>query len=248
MKRKLRIYYLDYNAEKYENRSRDPSKERPNWFSYHSSFRNILKTILEQNSNFEIYFTWWYDKKNEEELSINYEFNNLINNLKNKGNHFEVMTGSFGSGAASAKALFQHLNEFNDEHKDDLIYTCENDYLHKLDWIECLEDMCESNVDFDYISLYDHADNYNLTVHKNFHIKLIACKKQIWKTGFSTCFSKIAKLKTIKEDINILKNYDDYMCFAYLQLLNRKLLIAVPGLSTHAMKGLESPAINWEFM
>ena len=47
---------------------------------------------------------------------------------------------------------------------------------------------------------------------------------------------------------NILSNYDDFICFFYLKLFNRKLLISIPGISTHAMHGLESPSIDWNII
>jgi hypothetical protein len=244
-KKRLRIFYLDYDAINFESRSRDPMKGRPSWFSYELCLINLLSSILNQNSGFEIHFTWWYDKANNQEIKTNAKLIGLVNQLKNNGHFFNIITSDFKSGAKSAQHLFKYLSEIDDQFNSDIIYTCENDYLHMPDWVSKIESLYNSNIIFDYVSLYDHLDNYTLAIHQDFKINLYYTENNIWRSGFSTCFSKISTLAVIKRDINILNKYDDFICFTYLKLLNRKLLISIPGLSTHAMLGYESPSIEW---
>jgi hypothetical protein len=244
-KKRLRIFYLDYDAINFESRSRDPMKGRPSWFSYELCLINLLYSIVHQQSSLEIHFTWWYDKSDDQEIKLSSKLIELVNQLKDKGHFFEIICADFQSGAKSAKQLFKYLSEIKDEFNSDIIYTCENDYLHVPDWIFKIENLYNSNINFDYVSLYDHKDNYTLKIHQDFITTLYSTENNIWRTGFSTCFSKISTLEVIKRDLQILSNYDDFICFTYLKLFNRKLLISIPGLSTHAMQGYESPAIQW---
>ena len=247
-KRKLRIYYLDYNAVKFESRSRDPNKTRPEWFSYEVCLNNILYSVINSNSNFEIHFTLWYDAVDATEINLTESTQKLTPQLNNLGHTFQIITGDFKSGANSAKQLLEFLNQNKEFSDDDLIYVCENDYLHQIDWIKKVDELYTSQIEFDYVSLYDHRDNYTLPIHQEFNVKFHYTEHNIWRTGFSTCFSKISTLGVIKRDLSILLNYDDFLCFSLLKLFNRKLLISIPGLSTHAMTNFQSPAVNWDLI
>jgi hypothetical protein len=245
-KRNLRIFYQDYDAISFESRSRDPNKSRPSWFTYERCLNNLIYSIIHSRSKFNIYFTLWYDSNDISNIKILETTQNLITQLELKGHSFKILSGDFRSGAVSAKNLTQYINSSNDYESDDLIYVCENDYLHQPNWIDYLDELIDSNLDFDYLSLYDHKDNYTLPIHQNFNSKLYYTKNHIWRTGFSTCFSKICTVSTLRKDYLTLLNYDDFFCFAMLNLFGRKLLIATPGLSTHAMINYESPAVDWE--
>jgi len=248
IKRKLRIYYLDYNAKKFEHRSRDPNKTRPDWFSYEVCLNNILYSIINSNSNIEVCFTLWYDAKDETDVNLSESTKNLISQFGNLEHSFQMITGDFKSGSNSAKELLIFLNQKTEFSDDDLIYICENDYLHQIDWIKKVNELYTSQIEFDYVSLYDHRDNYTLSIHQEFNVKFYHTEHNIWRTGFSTCFSKVSTLRVIKRDLSILTNYDDFLCFSLLKLFNRKLLISIPGLSTHAMTNFESPAVNWDLI
>ena len=136
-------------------------------------------------------------------------------------------------------------NNVIDIDEGDYIYFLENDYLHIDNWYQKFLEVIRSNIKFDYISLYDHRDNYNLPFHQNFIQKLRYTDNHIWKKVFSTCASVIVRYDTFKKDISIL-NMDDFTTFCYLNLLCRDLICPVPGLSTHAMLGFESPGVNWD--
>ena len=240
----LHIYYLHYNTQEFEGRSRDPQKRRPDWFSYNVCLMNVLKTITHRLFTGKVYFTLWHDgalKSN----SLSKEVLAAIGAAEQSGVAFNVLIGEFGSGAKSAHDLHYYIAGNTNIADDDLVYTLENDYLHQDGWLEKVEELVDSGIPFDYISLYDHADNYLLNVHKNFKNQMFFTRSNLWRTCFSTCYSKLAKCRTIKEDLAILNKYDDFLACALFNLKNRVLMVSTPGLSTHAMAGLESPSIDW---
>lgn len=244
-KQKLRIFYIDYDAMKFELRSRDPFKNRPAWFSYDLCLRNMLQSLANSKTNLSIHFTLWYDKKEDERISATKATLELMNRIERDGHIVEILSGDFQSGAKSGLALLTYLCSLSSEYDNDIVYICENDYLHKMNWVAAVEELYQSNLEFDYVSLYDHMDNYHLQIHQDFHSKMLYTDNNIWRTTFSTCTSKIARLHNFKKDFKIISQHDDFLAFAYLKLLNRKLITSIPGLSTHAMLGLESPGVNW---
>ena len=134
----------------------------------------------------------------------------------------------------------------------DFIYLLENDYLHDYDWIYFVNQLITSDVPFDYISLYDHADKYPFRqgfheMHKNLFSKIYVAGDRHWRTVPSTCYSFIVSAKKFKEDIGILESdLMDHQMFAELENKGRILLSPIPGLATHCMTNLLSPSIDWE--
>jgi hypothetical protein len=240
----LHIYYLHYNTKEFEHRSRDPQKHRPSWFSYEVCLVNILKTITHRNFSGKVHFTLWHDGALAPN-SLSTEVLAAVAAAELSGVVFNVVCGEFGSGAKSAHDLHFYLAGNAEIADDDLVYTLENDYLHQARWLEKVDELVRSGIPYDYISLYDHADNYVLNVHKNFKNQMFFTRDHLWRTCFSTCYSKLAKCRTIREDLAILTKYDDFLACALFNLKNRNLMVATPGLSTHAMNGLESPAVDW---
>ena len=240
----LHIYYLHYNTKEFEHRSRDPRKHRPSWFSYDLCLANILKTVSHRKFAGKVHFTLWHDG----ELKPNSLSNNVLTAIataEQSGVLFKAVCGEFGSGAKSAFNLHYHLAGDTNIADDDLVYTLENDYLHQDGWLDKVDELVNSGISFDYISLYDHADNYLLNVHKNFKNQMFYTRSHLWRTCFSTCYSKLARHRTLREDLAILLKYDDFLACALFNLKNRILMVSTPGLSTHAMTGLESPAVDW---
>jgi hypothetical protein len=241
----LHIYYLHYNARLFEGRSRDPQKRRPDWFSYNGCLTNMLRTLSECHFAGGVYFTLWYDG-DLAGTQLSPDVLLAIGAAEAAGVHVGVICGNFGSGAKSAHDLHHYLAGNAAIADDDLVYTIENDYLHQPGWLDKVDELVQSGIAFDYISLYDHADNYTLAVHKNFKNQLFFTRSSLWRTCFSTCFSKIMRMRTLREDIPILTAYDDFLACALMNLKARVLMVATPGLSTHAMTGLESPSVDWQ--
>jgi hypothetical protein len=98
---------------------------------------------------------------------------------------------------------------------------------------------------FDSLPLYDHVDNYRLPIHQRKNTQLFYTRSQIWKTALSTCWSFLSRHKTFTTDYILLSSNEDFMLFIKLSVIGRRLLVAIPGLSAHGMRGLESPGVDW---
>jgi glycosyltransferase involved in cell wall biosynthesis len=155
-----------------------------------------------------------------------------------------VIYNQWGNPSSSWVALLDYIL-INHKNPDDIIYLLEDDYLHQPDWLEKFAGLIQSNIHYDYLSLYDHGDNYTLPTHKRFNTELFHTKTHIWRTIFSTCGSFITRVRNIQEDELALKALPDFQLFLHLSMHGRVLLAAIPGLSTHAMTGLESPGVDW---
>jgi hypothetical protein len=236
---KLRIFYIHYNAKKYEAKSRDPNKLRPELFSYENCFDNLIQSIRNSKYKAKVELSIWFDG-NFDDLQNDFIYKNLPSDIKT-----QILHAEFRGGTKSCMALVEYIAAA-EYAPNDLIYLLENDYNHQMDWLDKTVELTQSNIPFDYISLYDHADNYRLPLHQRMNIQLYFSESQIWKTGLSTCWSFLAFHKTLFQDQVLLKTNEDFMLFVKLNLIGRRLITAVPGLSTHCMKGYESPAVDWK--
>jgi hypothetical protein len=234
----IRIFYIHYNADKYEKASRDPNKVRPDLFSYENCFRNLLQSIRQSYHKDSVELTIWFDG-NLDDYESDFISRNIPSDIKT-----QVLHGEFRNGTKSCMALVNYIAKAPFK-SDDLIYCLENDYSHQMDWLDKTWELLHSNVEFDYLSLYDHVDNYRLPIHQRMNTQLYFTPNQIWKTALSTCWSFLALHKTFCADSNLLNSNEDFMLFIKLNTIGRRLLVAVPGLSAHAMLGLESPGVNW---
>lgn len=234
----IRIFYIHYNTGKYEKSSRDPNKRRPELFSYENCFLNLLQSIRHSSYKDSVHLTIWFDG-NVEDLKTDFISQYIPTDINTN-----VLYGEFRSGTKSCMALVRHIAEASFA-PDDLIYCLENDYSHQLDWLNKTIELVNSEVAFDYLSLYDHVDNYRLPIHQRMNTQLFYTRTHIWKTALSTCWSFLLRHKTFCEDYELLSNNEDFMLFIKLNTIGRRLLVALPGLSAHGMRDLESPGVNW---
>lgn len=243
---KIYIYYRHYNAGAHGARARDPNKGRPKWFSYSNCLKNIIKTCCNQEST-EVNLIIWYDG-NINDISSDQSIIDLTSfKIDSKYLKLNILHNEWKGPTSSWIGLIDYiLKNHNDD--DDIIYLLENDYLHQTNWINNVLEVYASELKFDYLSLYDHADNYHLPTHKKFQTEFFYTKNQIWRTIFSTCGSFITTLKNIRNDEAALKTLPDFQLFLHLSVQGKILITSIPGLSTHAMLGLESPAVNWEYI
>jgi len=170
--------------------------------------------------------------------------------IKKNNCDYDVFFMAAGSGARAGQITLDHISSQSFE-SNSLVYILENDYLHTDRWIENIRDIYNSNINFDYLTLYDHGDKYHHTegFHKRYmslRSKVYVCGRLHWRTMTSTCFSFISKPLIIKRDALIFKKFHDMKAFIILRYLkNRKLLSAVPGQSTHCMSSYLSPVTDW---
>jgi hypothetical protein len=132
------------------------------------------------------------------------------------------------------------------------VYFLENDYLHDPRWISCLEELINSQIPFDYVSLYDHPDKYLYSdsfhdMHQKLVSKIFFTKTVHWRTTPSSCASFITSMENFRKDIPILKmGLMDHLMFDELGKLGKIMVSPIPSLSTHCMARFLAPCIQWE--
>ena len=125
---------------------------------------------------------------------------------------------------------------------------------------EVLIDIFNSSILFDYVTLYDHPDKYlnpyeggnPFCVERSENTRVYLGKHCHWKSTNSTTMTFASKVKTLKEDKDILREWTkdtyphDFYMFQDLIKKRRKLISPIPGFSTHGEVKNLSPLINWE--
>jgi hypothetical protein len=119
---------------------------------------------------------------------------------------------------------------------DELIYFCEDDYLH----LSCAPKYLEEGIKrADYVSLYDHPDKYTRHYNGGEHCKVFKTPSSHWRTTVSTCMTFGARVKTLKEDLEIWEKYTDgdhphdHHIFSELTQKGRRLIVPIPGVACH---------------
>ena len=159
-----------------------------------------------------------------------------------------------GNGAATFNlALDEALNMPDNE----IVYFLENDYLHKPDSRLILEEGFELGAAF--VSLYDHPDKY-LSPDKGGNpyckggaedTRVYLTDRCHWKVTNSTTMTFAAKVKTLKENEEILRKHtsgthpNDFEMFLELRKNNKLLITPIPGYATHGETAWLSPLTDW---
>lgn len=226
---KIHIFYRHT-----EINNQNPS--RPDWFSYIKCFNNLKKSI-EHNGNVNL--TLVYDGDNSE-----------LDPLVNKSlSSYPLYKTSYKSSLLSYRDLLLYIKNLKNINQNDLIYFLENDYLHTPNWVEIILNLYHTyDVSEYYISLYDHNDKYTHPMYKSLVSKILTTEDCHWRTTPSTCGSFIITKKLFDLDYDVWSTHiGDHNTFLYLnKSRNRQVLTPIPGLSTHCMKGLLSPTIDWK--
>lgn len=208
------------------------SSDRPSWFNHEYCFKNLLKTIADNDN---IHLTLALDGDIKSDFTKNY------------ANHFKLFQTNYNSSLQSYRALLEYIKTEPIE-SNDLIYFLENDYLHVPNWVSKINELFMTYKGLDYVSLYDHNDKYLLPMYENLVSKIFTTTTHHWRTTPSTCGSFIITKQLFDKDYDIWSTaVGDHETFLYLNKeRNRFIYTPIPGLSTHCMNNLLSPTINWE--
>ena len=160
-----------------------------------------------------------------------------------------------GNGAGTFRMVF---DEAIMKHTDDLIYFLEDDYLHLSGAKDKLLSAAKCNY-ADYLTLYDHPDKYSNDSPNPFVLsggektKLYWCDSHHWKLTNSTTMTFAAFADTLRQDKETFYRWTetnhpfDFQMFIELKLFGkRKLINAVPSLSTHGETAYLAKGIDWE--
>lgn len=166
----------------------------------------------------------------------------------------KVQNVTIGHGAGTFNLALDYALLLND---NEIVYFIENDYLHKPDSDKILLEGFELGAD--YISLYDHPDKYmNVEEGGNPYIegrgeitKVFLSNSCHWKLTNSTTMTFAAKVKTLREDEYILREFtktthpNDFQMFLALREKGRSLITPIPGYSTHGETAWLTPLTDW---
>ena len=183
--------------------------------------------------------------------NISPETNDMVQRYKSRDciNYVSV-----GHGAGTFNMALDEALMYPD---DEIIYFIENDYLHKSQSKEILEE--GFNLGASFVSLYDHPDKYldpsqggnpyceggaedtRVYLSNNCH----------WKITNSTTMTFAAKVSTLKKTELILRKHtvgshpNDFKMFLELRQNNELLITPLPGYSTHGETAFLTPLTNW---
>jgi hypothetical protein len=153
---------------------------------------------------------------------------------------------SVGHGAGTFRIGYGMALDFPD---DDIVYFLENDYLHRKNSAHILQEGFALNV-AEYITLYDHPSVYDGT--KKQKCFLFLGKNTYWKFSGSTTMTFAARVKTLRRDWKYFDRWTrtthpyDFQIFTDLHLRGRRLILPIPGYSTHGETKVLSPLVDWE--
>lgn len=162
-----------------------------------------------------------------------------------------ILRVSVGHGAGTFNIALSEALKLADS---EIVYFLENDYLHKPGSKKILEEGFQ--IGSDYVSLYDHPDKYidgaNPFVESGGEVTRVMVSDSChWKLTNSTTMTFAAKVKTLKEDEEILRSYTnqsypkDFEMFLALRDRGRTLITPMPGYSTHGETMWLSPLTDW---
>lgn len=226
--RNIHIYYSHYNVEG------KGTKTRSEWFDYEKCFTNLLKSISD-NPNITLHVVM--DGKIE---------SNWVRKYKDRYTGYEIEGGNMEKVTVELYTIVKN----NSYSADDLVYILENDYMHRPDWVDQIQTLYKEFSNISYVSLYDHNDKYFLPMYEDLVSKIWTTSTLHWRSTPSTCGSYITTKRIFEEDFNdhtgVTVPIGDHHKWLFLtETKNRFILSPIPGLSTHCMKGLESPTIDW---
>lgn len=183
--------------------------------------------------------------------SISEEFKSEIRSIY--GGKIERV--NIGHGAGTFNIALDTIQSLD---VNEIVYFLEDDYLHKEDSQKVLESGFELGID--YVTLYDHFDKYLNPIEggnpycegRAEFTRVYLGEYSHWKLTNSTTMTFAAKVKTLKEDEGILRQWTagehphDFQMFGDLLKKGRRLVSSIPGYSTHGETKWLTPLTNWE--
>jgi hypothetical protein len=162
---------------------------------------------------------------------------------------------SVGHGAGTFNLALDEALTYDD---DEIIYFIENDYLHKPESQQILEEGFELGASF--VALYDHPDKY-LDPSKGGNPYCVGGAEDTrvyltdschWKITNSTTMTFAAKVSTLKQYEDTLRSFtngthpNDFQMFLHLRDQGGLLITSIPGYATHGETAWLSPLTDWK--
>ena len=157
------------------------------------SIENCLRNFLNHFSDYCI--TIIADNCSDETIE-------LIHTIT-QGNKIKVLQTSLGNSASFVYTVNYILRQPLED--DTIIYLVEDDYLHLDNSAKILQ---EGFKYADYVTLYDHPDKYNPFVcDGGEETTVFLTEHSHWKLTKSTTMTFACRVKTLREDCDVLSKY-----------------------------------------
>ena len=212
-------------------------KKKPDYINNQNCFINALNTFNKAS--------WWVIADN-----VGSETKDFLHSKLKTVEHVSV-----GHGAGTFNLALDFALNLPD---NEIVYFLENDYLHKPE----ADKIIESGFDlgFDYVTTYDHPDKYLNPIEggnpfcsgRAEDTRVYLGEHCHWKLTNSTTMTFAAKVKTLKQDEDVLRKWTkdthphDFKMFMELKQRGRRLSSPIPGFSTHGETKWLSPLNNWK--
>lgn len=200
---------------------------RPSWFSKRACFDQLFKTKDEFTT-----ITVLFDGPIEGHWITTYPVK-----------IFQIQGGTDEASIVQQLSYMRSLNISDDT----ILYSLEDDYVHRNGWPDILREGFSASLPFDYVTLYDHRDKYTLGMYTSLVSKIAISNSVHWRTTPSTTNTWSCLFKTFCEDFEVFMVFKNLDHTKFLELGRRGRLLGscLPGWSTHAHPEHLSPCIDW---
>lgn len=233
------------------------AQNRPNWFAYSAAFLNLIATIEDGLKDGRVAFHFLFDGSDDDKLQdeLYLLFRQRLLDPAYPEHAVSERSIQGGDQRKAWRACMKEADCTEYSSPDDLLYFLENDYVHVPEWLAKIEELAQSSISWDYLTLYDHLDKYPLLCSHKDSKRYAGLKSKIycsgshhWRTSPGTCASYITRASTFRLDRRILGlGLYDFRLFKILRHLRRRQLLSpIPSLSTHSMSAFLAPVVNWE--
>lgn len=142
--------------------------------------------------------------------------------------------------AGNPKTFKMQLDWLCKQNFSENVYFAEDDYFYLDNSFPIALNFLHSEVKPDFVTLYDHLDYYNSSLHK-YKTRLVLYSNRVWRSVASTCMSFLCKKNTLIRCYKVFasyakKNFDSSLWFSLTKynLFNPMYLISSFGCSLKA--------------
>ena len=217
------------------------SKVKPGYVNNENCLKNFCNVFYNHIHDIQILA----DNCSEETLTMVAKYIDPIN----------IEKVSVGHGAGTFNLALDKALKLDDK---ELVYFVENDYLHKQQSPEIVQEGLSLGASF--VALYDHPDKY-LDPSKGGNpyceggaedTRVYLTDSCHWKITNSTTMTFASTVETLKRTEPTLRKYtnqghypDDFKMFLELREHNELLVTPLPGYATHGETAWLSPLTDW---
>lgn len=109
-------------------------------------------------------------------------------------------------GIGNAGTFIKQIDLLLSQNHSEFVYFAEDDYFYLPGQFISMLDFIAKNNDVDFISPYDHLDNYTLELH-NYKSEIRIASDKHWQNISTTCLTFLAKKESLAKAKGIFKTY-----------------------------------------